>query len=87
MAQNHRKPALSGWPSRDGSVDLTEREVRTLQLLCAGHSYAEIADAIHFSQRTARRITKRLYDKLGVTSRAEAAYVAGKLGLIEKSPQ
>lgn len=55
-----------------------------LSLLCSGHSYAVIAAELAFSERTVRRRTGRLFDRLGVSNRTEAAYVAGRFGIFER---
>ncbi|MFL5575523.1 MAG: response regulator transcription factor, partial [Gemmatimonadaceae bacterium] len=50
---------------------LTEREADVTQLLSAGRSTADIAQALGISPFTARRHTERVIDKLGVRSRAD----------------
>ena len=62
-------------------------ELVLLSLLCNGHSYAEIAPELAFSERTARRRTGRTFERLGVSNRTEAAYVAGRFGIFEQTKQ
>ena len=60
---------------------LTEQEKVMLQLLCAEKSNAEIAAALHLSERTVCRYLEDIYLKLGVSSRVGAAVQAVKMGL------
>jgi predicted ATPase/DNA-binding CsgD family transcriptional regulator len=60
---------------------LSAREEEVLALLVAGHTDAEIAAALAISRRTAATHLRHIYDKLGVSSRAEAAAVAIRRGL------
>lgn len=52
---------------------LSERENEILVLLAKGYRYKEIADAISCSVHTVRSHLRRIYEKLHVTSRTEAA--------------
>lgn len=58
-------------------------DLALLALLCNGHSYADIAAELSFSERTIRRRSKRIFAGLGVSNRIEAAFEAGRLGIIE----
>jgi len=51
--------------------DLRPAEVRTLQLVASGLSARAVADALSVSESTAKTHTLRLFDKLGVHTRAE----------------
>lgn len=53
-------------------VQLTEREEEVLALLQKGFSNSRIAADLHLSERTVRFHLTNIYDKLNVTSRAEA---------------
>jgi len=50
---------------------LTVREADVLELLQGGRSNAEIAQTLHVSVETVRTHARRIYRKLGVTSRRE----------------
>lgn len=50
---------------------LTAREADVLEFLQAGRSNAEIAQALHVSVETVRTHARRIYRKLGVSSRRE----------------
>jgi signal transduction histidine kinase len=67
-------------------IQLTPRELETLQLLAAGLSNKEIARALSVSPRTVNFHLDNLYSKLGVNSRTEAAMVAVRHGLVKPPP-
>jgi DNA-binding CsgD family transcriptional regulator len=51
---------------------LTAAQGRVAQLLIAGRTNLDIARALTISEHTARRHTERVFQKLGVRTRAEA---------------
>ena len=55
---------------------LTRRERELLVLIADDRSFAEIAEALFISPNTVKTLTRSLYRKLGVHSRAEAAALA-----------
>lgn len=63
-------------------VQLTPREMATLRLMADGKSNKEIAAALSISERTVKTHLGHLFEKLGVTSRTEAAKVATRRGLV-----
>jgi two-component system, NarL family, response regulator len=63
-------------------VQLTPRELSTLQLMAAGNSNKEIATALKIAERTVKTHLAHLFDKLQVTSRTEAVRVATRRGLV-----
>ncbi|MDR7276831.1 response regulator transcription factor [Catenuloplanes atrovinosus] len=63
-------------------VHLDDAERRLLRLIAAGATTTEIAEELHVSERTVKRLTATLLRKLRVTSRTEAAALAGSAGLI-----
>jgi HD-GYP domain-containing protein (c-di-GMP phosphodiesterase class II) len=67
-------PAASG---------LTEREVEVLQQLAAGHTNKEIAQTLGISARTVQHHSIHIYEKLGVKTRAAAALLAARAGLLD----
>jgi predicted ATPase/DNA-binding CsgD family transcriptional regulator len=64
---------------------LTARELEVLRLLAAGHSNAQIAEALFISPRTVSTHLTSIFTKLGVGSRTEAVATAHRLGLAEES--
>ncbi|MFC4020110.1 response regulator [Micromonospora sp. GCM10011542] len=69
-------------PSRTTPVDLDSEERWLLRAISAGRNTVDIAEELHVSERTVKRMTAALLRKLRVTSRAEAAAVAGQAGLL-----
>ena len=63
-------------------VQLTPRELATLRLMADGRSNKEIAGTLGISERTVKTHLGHLFEKLGVTSRTEAAKVAARRGLV-----
>lgn len=63
---------------------LTARELEVLGLASKGFSYGEIAQLLGLSSNTIASYTKKIYEKLAVSSRSEAIYEASRLGLLEK---
>jgi two-component system nitrate/nitrite response regulator NarL len=67
---------------RRAPVDLDSAEKQLLQLIAAGATTTEIALQLHVSERTVKRLTATLLRKLRVSSRTEAAAVAGSAGIL-----
>jgi DNA-binding NarL/FixJ family response regulator len=61
---------------------LTSRERHLWTLIASGASTAQIARALHVSERTVKRLTAGLLRTLGVANRTEAAALAGRAGLL-----
>jgi DNA-binding NarL/FixJ family response regulator len=65
-------PPMAVRPEATAGPDLlTAREADVLELLQAGRSNAEIAQALHISVETVRTHARRIYRKLGVSGRRE----------------
>jgi LuxR family maltose regulon positive regulatory protein len=62
--------------------ELTAREVTVLTLLPTGLSTREIADELGISRDTVKTHSKRIYQKLGVSSRRDAVARGRELGLL-----
>jgi LuxR family maltose regulon positive regulatory protein len=62
---------------------LTPREVEILQLLAAGNTNADIATRLIISTGTVKAHTNRIFGKLGVRNRTEAAARARELHLLK----
>ncbi|MGC4773243.1 response regulator [Micromonospora sp. DT44] len=73
--------ALLG-PARAASVELDTEERRLLRAIATGRSTVDIAEELHVSERTVKRMTASLLRKLRVSNRVEAAAVAGHAGLL-----
>lgn len=59
------------WPGRE--FGLTERESEVLALITQGCSTSDIADALYLSTNSIKTHTRKLYRKIEVTSRTQAA--------------
>jgi DNA-binding NarL/FixJ family response regulator len=64
-----RQPA----PAAEPASDLSRREEEVLSLICQGYGNKEIADRLHLGVETIRTHLKRIYEKLHVRCRTEAA--------------
>jgi ATP/maltotriose-dependent transcriptional regulator MalT len=62
---------------------LTDREIEVLTLVAAGYSNSDIAERLFISSKTASVHVSHILDKLGVSTRTEAATVGVRLGLPE----
>jgi len=74
-------PAGPRTTTREHPLGLTRREREVLDLICAGHSNAEIARKLFISVKTAGHHVSAVLAKLGVPTRSAAATRATKLGL------
>lgn len=68
-------------PSEEADVRLTEREAEVLGLIGRGLRNAEVAKTLGIAESTVAGYIKDVYRKLGISSRAEAAWHAARLGL------
>jgi DNA-binding NarL/FixJ family response regulator len=64
-------------------IKLSERESSVLQLVSKGYTHAEIAELLNVSPHTVLTYVKRIYQKLQVTSKAEALHEARVRGLVQ----
>jgi DNA-binding NarL/FixJ family response regulator len=64
------------------ATQLTSREHDVLKLLADGLSAAEIGSRIHLSESTVKSHLAKIYQKLGVTNRAQALVTAMRIGLL-----
>jgi DNA-binding CsgD family transcriptional regulator len=61
---------------QDGAVQLTDRELDILRLIVRGASTKAIGLELYASPNTIKTNLRRLYAKLGVNTRAQAAVIA-----------
>jgi DNA-binding NarL/FixJ family response regulator len=73
--------AAAGAPKPD-RFGLSKKELEILELVTRGSSNAQIARALWVSEQTVKFHLSRIYKKLGVSSRTEAAWVARSEGLL-----
>jgi DNA-binding CsgD family transcriptional regulator len=80
-----RKPAPAEFVRNEAairSLGLTPRECEILELLAAGQSNREMADALHISPNTVKTHIARVFEKLEVQRRMQAVEKARWLALI-----
>ena len=82
-------PAAAGKTDAGAAVRdrLSPREREVLELVAAGRSNREIAQALVVTEHTAKYHVAQLLNKLGAASRAEAVTRAVKLGLLTPAAQ
>lgn len=68
-------------PAQAQLPPLTEDELAVLGLMVEGKTDGQIGRALNLSERTVRYRLQNIYDKLGVSTRIEAAVKAVRLGL------
>jgi DNA-binding CsgD family transcriptional regulator/tetratricopeptide (TPR) repeat protein len=68
--------------TRANPVGLTRREREVLDLICEGHTNAEIAARLVISARTVDHHVSAVLAKLGAPTRAAAASAAARMGLV-----
>jgi len=71
----------------EGEVDLSGREIEVLQRVAAGLSNRAIAQELWLSDQTVKFHLHKIYRKLGVANRTEAARYAYRHGLAEAVEQ
>jgi DNA-binding NarL/FixJ family response regulator len=70
-------------PSFNQNVNLTERELEVLKLICEEKTAAEIGKEIFLSPRSVEGIRQRLIEKIGVRNTAGLVMFAIKNGIVE----
>jgi DNA-binding NarL/FixJ family response regulator len=75
LTQTDHQFVKSEKPQRENDYNLTDRETDILTLLVDGLEYKEIAQKLGLSPHTIRNNITRIYGKLHVTSRMQAAKV------------
>jgi DNA-binding NarL/FixJ family response regulator len=70
-------------PTQD--VQLTDKEITILKLMCEEKSTKEIADIVDLSPRTVEAIRDKLKTKTGVKSMAGLVMYAVKAGIVEQA--
>jgi two-component system response regulator DegU len=79
----HRAIERSPPPRKEPPLPLTPREVEILRLLARGFDNAAIAQQLTVTRRTVQNHVSRIYGKLKVSTRTEAALFAIRQGLVQ----
>ncbi len=77
-------PAAAPIPAKEdplAGLGLSTRELEVLALVAAGRTNGQIAQELFISPKTASVHVTHILDKLGVSSRIEAAMIAARAGL------
>lgn len=64
---------------------LTQREQQVLELIAQGKSNSEIAEALHLSESSIKYHANHVFSKLGVSDRTQAALLAVKKGMVNRT--
>ena len=62
---------------------LTARQIDVVRLMADGRPYAEIAERLHLSTFTVKNYAERIFERLGVYSRAGAVGLSMRHGLLD----
>ncbi len=68
-------------PASDCDSGLSEREKQTLTLIARGFRNCDVSESLGIAESTVASHIKSIYQKLGISSRAEASWHATRLGL------
>lgn len=77
-------PALTAGPVPSPADRLGDRDRHLLRLIANGASTVRIAAELHVSERTVKRSTAALLRRLRVSSRTQAAALAGSAGFLDR---
>lgn len=69
--------------SQQTQLELCDSDRRLWRLLASSRTICQIADELHVSDRTAKRLIAALLRRLRCTNRTEAAALAGRSGLLD----
>ena len=73
--------------AKPNTHNLTERELEVLQLIVAGYSNPQIAEALFISRSTVGYHVSSIISKLGVSNRMEVAFIAMKEKLVAEKAE
>lgn len=82
----HRSPLREGGrdePAPQIPFEVSAREVEVLQLLVDGYNYRDIGDKLFISYNTVKKHVANIYEKLHVTSKAQAIKVSHYFNLLK----
>jgi len=65
-----------------GQVQLTDRQMEVLQLMCHGHSNKHISGVLGITEQTTKAHVSAIFRELGVFNRTQAVLVAKRRGMV-----
>jgi len=65
-----------------GQVQLTDRQMEVLQLMCQGHSNKHISGVLGITEQTTKAHVSAIFRELGVFNRTQAVLVARRRGMV-----
>jgi DNA-binding CsgD family transcriptional regulator len=82
-----RVPVPAGMPfavnsKKQEELEITPRELETLELIAKGMSNREIAEKLFVSENTVKTHSSRVFDKLGARRRTQAVQLGKEFGLL-----
>lgn len=78
--------ASTNIPSQDSQkVQLTERQLKILEMVSKGITYKEVGDALGLTERTVKYHMGRIIELLHLENRAQVIAYAARIGLVEKT--
>ena len=72
-----------GGPASGGQGRLSKRELQVLRAIARGFTSHEVAEQLQLSTKTVETYRSRIYDKLGLKTRADLVHYAMAVGLLE----
>lgn len=78
--------ASTNIPSQDSQkVQLTERQLKILEMVSKGITYKEVGDALGLTERTVKYHMGRIIELLHLENKAQVIAYAARIGLVEKT--
>ena len=85
IGDGHAAPT-DGAETAEPKMQLTERQINVLRLLCRGLSNKEISRTLDIAEKTVKTHITMIFKSLNVVNRTQAANAARRALLIEDEP-
>ena len=73
-------------PKALSQVNLTDRQMEVLQLMCLGHSNKHISGVLGITEQTTKAHVSAIFRELGVFNRTQAVLIAKRRGMVSPDP-
>ncbi|RMG27827.1 MAG: DNA-binding response regulator [Bacteroidetes bacterium] len=83
MSSHIARKVIQSFHQPKSNSELSEREMQVLRMLCDGHNYKTIAEALFISTNTVKAHIKHIYKKMQVNTRAAAVKKALRNRLVD----